>query len=76
MCECFNKTVFQLLEEIVSINLSKNRLVNLPSAIGQMIRLKNLNLSYNQLEVFPESLGDNQLLEVLDISNNMIEGAL
>ena len=62
------------LDEMTSLNLSRNRLVSVPESIGKMGRLKNLNLSHNQLETFPTMLGEEQLLSILDLSFNMIEG--
>ncbi|GMH92770.1 hypothetical protein TL16_g12446 [Triparma laevis f. inornata] len=45
------------MTHLTSIDLSENRLTELPPEIGQLVNLKELNLSFNVLKSLPEEIG-------------------
>jgi hypothetical protein len=58
--------VFQFVE---SLDLSHNKLFELPQSFEEMDRLKSLDLSYNKFEYFPQIIAYMNI-EVLNISHN------
>jgi len=55
-----------------TLDISENRFVKVPDAIGNFTLLKHLNLSSNKLEELPEALGKLTKLETLQAMNNYI----
>ncbi len=56
---------------VTTVDMSKNRLVRLPSDFGTVLRhLVRLDLSQNQLVELPESFGELCNLRKLDLLNN------
>jgi len=62
------------LEELIKLDISKNKLSAFPSNLKAMKSLKKLQLAHNQINVIPSELGNGQLLEELDLSWNNLEG--
>ncbi|XP_078001109.1 uncharacterized protein LOC144453655 [Glandiceps talaboti] len=58
--------------QLVSLNLSNNRLCSLPEEIGFLRGLEELFLQYNCLTEIPDSIGSLDKLEELDCKNNRI----
>ncbi|ORX57947.1 L domain-like protein [Piromyces finnis] len=52
------------------LNLSSNKLVEIPETIKELKNLKILNLSHNDIKEFPESLNELTNLEDINISYN------
>eukprot|EP00794_Sanderia_malayensis_P017388 gene17388-19128_t len=64
---------FSKLSKVLrTTDLSNNRLVDLPSIIGQFTNLKSLTVNNNRLEHFPEHLGNLMKLETLSLQENRI----
>ena len=61
------------LQNLTSIKISNNKLVDLPVSFGQFKSLRSLNLSSNYLTAFPDFLCDLKTLKDLDISFNSIK---
>ena len=55
------------------VDLSSNRIVELPFEIGELIKLRVLNVSHNLLALLPDSIGTCVLLKILNASHNTIE---
>jgi len=64
--------VFSSFPNLVDLDLSRNRLKELPDSLWALGRVKRLNLSKNQIEQLPPSLGRMNHLEELVISQNEI----
>ena len=64
------KEVFTLFPFLLDLDLSRNRLKELPDSLWMLARVKRLNLSKNQIETLPPSLGRMEHLEELVISQN------
>lgn len=62
-----------LLEKLTRLNLSRNRINELPDEFFRLRELKYLNLSHNGLEDISADLSDLVMLEFLDLSNNQLE---
>ncbi|EOY20495.1 Uncharacterized protein TCM_046111 [Theobroma cacao] len=62
----------------VQNHLSRNLLsCEIPSSLGNLLRLERLNLSFNRLQgEVPSSLGKLTSLNMLNLSNNHLQGAL
>ena len=58
------------LEELVKLDLSKNKLSAFPRNLKAMKSLKKLEMAHNQINVIPSELGNGQLLEEIDLSWN------
>ena len=58
------------LEELIKLDISKNKLSAFPSNLKAMKSLKKLQMAHNQINVIPSELGNGQLLEELDLSWN------
>jgi Leucine-rich repeat (LRR) protein len=64
---------FVKLENLVKLNLSRNRLEELPESIGEMKAIQYLELSNNELKLLPVSLCDCKgLLELLLEDNHLL----
>lgn len=61
------------LTELNFLNLSVNKLEELPLTIGNLTGLKFLNLSVNKLEELPYSIGNLTGLNFLNLSHNKLE---
>ena len=61
------------LANILSLNLSHNRLKNLPDIFLQLINLTCLNVNNNRLSSLPESIGCLERLQELDLRNNQLK---
>eukprot|EP00613_Pedinella_sp_CCMP2098_P023867 CAMPEP_0171715556 /NCGR_PEP_ID=MMETSP0991-20121206/18937_1 /TAXON_ID=483369 /ORGANISM="non described non described, Strain CCMP2098" /LENGTH=245 /DNA_ID=CAMNT_0012306463 /DNA_START=482 /DNA_END=1216 /DNA_ORIENTATION=+ len=59
--------------KILILDVSFNKIEELPEQIGDLILLKELNISNNQLEVLPKSIGDLRCLRRFQCNNNSIE---
>lgn len=57
---------------LVSLDLSKNQLKDLPSSIGDLDSLEVLDLQSNQLSSLPDAIGFLENLKVLNVSGNML----
>jgi Leucine-rich repeat (LRR) protein len=58
------------LQNLKSLNLSKNKMTGVPAEIGQLQKLEILDLSENQLTGLPNELGNLKNLKTLDLSGN------
>ena len=61
------------LANILSLNLSHNRLKNLPDIFLQLINLTCLNVNNNRLSSLPESIRCFKRLQELDLRNNQLK---
>ncbi|KAI5065188.1 hypothetical protein GOP47_0019883 [Adiantum capillus-veneris] len=57
---------------LVSLDLSRNQLKNLPGSIGELENLEVLDLQSNQLSMLPDAIGLLMNLKVLNVSGNML----
>ena len=55
-----------------TLNISKNKLINIPDVIGQLVNLDYLALSDNELVELPESISQLVNLKTLNISKNKL----
>ena len=53
--------------EIVTLNLDKARITNLPESIGDLLWLKTLSLAGNMITVLPDSIKNLSSLKTLDL---------
>eukprot|EP01125_Pyxidicula_operculata_P014786 TRINITY_DN496_c3_g1_i1.p1 TRINITY_DN496_c3_g1~~TRINITY_DN496_c3_g1_i1.p1 ORF type:complete len:2368 (-),score=568.15 TRINITY_DN496_c3_g1_i1:56-7159(-) len=60
------------LPKLANIDLSKNRLVELPPQLGQLTQLKSLVLTDNKIETLPSSFVDLKQLKLLELKGNPI----
>ena len=60
------------LVNLVSLDLSFNRLFSLPDSIGNLCKLSELNLGFNKLSLFPDTFCKLTALEQLYLNNNRI----
>ena len=61
------------LRNILSLNLSHNRLEKLPDIFLQLINLTCLYVNNNRLSSLPESIGCLKRLQELDLRNNQLK---
>ena len=61
------------LTNILSLNLSHNRLEKLPDIFLQLINLTCLSVNDNRLSSLPESIGWLERLQELDLRNNQLK---
>ena len=71
-CICRLSHALERLKNLVSLDLSGNRLTALPASIGLLKHLEILNASNNDLRELPSTLHDLPCLQMLDISGNPI----
>ena len=64
------------LKHLVSLDLSKNQLTELPHGIGHLSNLKRLSLYGNQLKTLPLDFSLLKQLVFLDLKNNPLEEEL
>jgi hypothetical protein len=67
---------FCSLTHLVKIDLSKNRLVELPHDFGRLDSLQHLDLLGNELTTLPESFSRLSKLKWLDLKDNPLEPGL
>ena len=60
------------MASLTAVDLCDNKLVHLPSRLGELPRLKHLWLARNQIAVFPESLARCSTLETLQLHENKL----
>ena len=68
----FLPTSIQKLNQLEWLDLSGNKLTELPSEIGDLKELRTLNVRKNQLVSLPTSIQKLQQLEDLDLSYNKL----
>lgn len=68
-----NGELLSALPEIEYLDLSQNRLTELPPEIWQLKNLKSLNLEDNLLTALPEQIGDLSNLELLFVKINKLQ---
>ncbi len=61
------------LTQLVKLNLSTNKIKELPQKIGNLKHLKELNIDHNQLLALNEALGNCSSLESLSVCCNKLE---
>lgn len=61
------------MEKLTRLNLSRNRINELPNEFFRLRELKFLSLAHNGLEDISADLSDLVMLEILDLSNNQLE---
>ncbi|XP_047308966.1 probable LRR receptor-like serine/threonine-protein kinase At2g24230 [Impatiens glandulifera] len=65
------------LSKLQTLDLSNNKITNLPSDFWSLGSLKTLNLSFNHFSgLLPSNIGNFGQLEVLDFSNNNFSGSI
>jgi len=62
------------LESLVYLDLSRNKLDEMPTNIKAMKMLKKFLLSHNSITTLKPDLGEGQLIEEIDLSYNGLEG--
>ncbi|KAF1765966.1 hypothetical protein GCK72_005920 [Caenorhabditis remanei] len=63
----------QLAEVLRNLELSENKIREIPLFIGQFTQLKQLHLSNNCLELLPDEIGSMKKLEILNLAGNKIK---
>lgn len=71
--ESLPDTLFQNLKQLQSVNLSHNRLKELPSKFPNDGHLGHVQLSFNEFKEFPQVLLSQTSIMTLDLSNNAVE---
>jgi leucine-rich repeat protein SHOC2 len=62
----------QHFSQVVELDLSGNKLMELPAFVENLSHLKKLNLANNQITSLPEQIGRLNQLEELDLSGNLL----
>ena len=75
-CICRLSHALEKLKNVVSLNLSGNRLTALPASIGSLKHLEVLDASNNDLRELPPTMSDLRSLQTLHISGNPIASEL
>lgn len=68
----FPREIFDLADSLEVLNLSGNRLTNLPHDLKRLHKLKVLFCSDNPFETLPEALGDCPQLEMVGFKSNRL----
>jgi len=66
----------QRLTNLISLDLSKNQLVELPSNIGLLSKLKKLDLYQNNLKMLPVGMAKMSQLRWLDVKGNPLNTSI
>ena len=61
------------MSNLREVDLSSNRIVEMPFDIGELHKLRILNLSFNYLASLPPSIGDLVILRNLNVAHNVLE---
>jgi len=69
----FPREIFRLADTLEMLDLSKNKLTELPTDFGRLQKLKIFFCSENRFTVLPEVLGDCPLLDICGFKANIIE---
>lgn len=69
---CIPEEMFEVAEEITILDVSGNRITELPERISKLTKLQNLDASYNKIVSVPESIGDLESLQYLDLTCNKL----
>ena len=69
---CLPKSWVEKNTSITMLNLSYNKLTELPKSIRKITSLRKLELQYNQLTKLPKSIGKLTELELLDLQKNQL----
>ena len=64
---------FNQCENLISLDISKNKLKQIPSKIYNLKRLKILNVSNNKISEISDDIEKMESLEIIDISNTKIK---
>lgn len=59
-----------LLRNLTSLNVSRNRIHSLPQEICELIKLEILNAAHNKLYALPEAIGNLKALRIMLLENN------
>lgn len=70
--ECIFKTLHNLTPQIRSLNLSRNHLTELPSALGQLNTIEEINLYANNFKHLPPSITELSQLKWLALFKNQL----
>jgi Leucine-rich repeat (LRR) protein len=60
------------LLKITHLNLSKSKLLDIPSELYKLIKLQDLDISNNKITTLSKDIGNLKNLEYLDLSNNSV----
>uniref|UniRef100_A0A1I7TS32 Disease resistance R13L4/SHOC-2-like LRR domain-containing protein n=1 Tax=Caenorhabditis tropicalis TaxID=1561998 RepID=A0A1I7TS32_9PELO len=63
----------QLADVLRNLELSENKIREIPPFIGQFTQLKQLHLSNNCLESLPDEIGSMKKLEILNLAGNNLQ---
>ncbi|QBF26396.1 protein kinase [Pseudomonas tructae] len=69
----FPREIFDLADSLQVLNLTGNRLSDLPEDLGRLHKLKVLFCSQNRFRHLPESIGQCPMLEMVGFKGNQIE---
>ncbi|XP_076627033.1 leucine-rich repeat-containing protein 57 [Colletes latitarsis] len=69
----FPQKLRDLAPQLRTLDLSKNKFIQIPNDIGNFTSLRQLNISHNKLTALPEVLGTLTKLEGLNAASNQIE---
>ncbi|PSN57983.1 hypothetical protein C0J52_00220 [Blattella germanica] len=70
LLKSLGKNFAPMLTHLIKLDLSKNRLTELPENFGELVNLKHLDLYSNQLTHLPLSMGQLKVLRWLDLKGN------
>jgi Leucine-rich repeat (LRR) protein len=62
-----------LMTALKEVDLSYNRMTELPFEIGALVKMRTMNVSHNRLSHLPDSLGSCILLKDLNAAHNTLE---
>uniref|UniRef100_A0A914XRC2 Leucine-rich repeat-containing protein 57 n=1 Tax=Plectus sambesii TaxID=2011161 RepID=A0A914XRC2_9BILA len=65
--------LLQAREMLRNLDLSHNKLPQIPGFIGQFVALKQLHLDHNRLTFLPDELGNLKKLEILSVRENALQ---
>ncbi|GIY14744.1 leucine-rich repeat-containing protein 57 [Caerostris darwini] len=66
----FPREMFQLVNVLRTLDISNNKIGNLPPSIGNFTNLKSITASHIKITSIPEEIGTLKKLEVINFSNN------
>ncbi|KAJ5068236.1 leucine rich repeats and iq motif containing 4 [Anaeramoeba ignava] len=71
--EKINPEFFHQVSQLLELDLSSNKLENIPKEIGNLKYLQTLNISHNKLNKIPDSITELKDLQVFNCSSNQIK---